>query len=101
MCKCIQAIEKKVKKMKEKDYGSSGVVGTVKILNRALALTGLKPGSWFTYNDIEYEFTPQKKDGTMGKIRNRTVAMHHNFCPWCGKKYEQEKKDKMKPVPAK
>lgn len=50
-----------------------------------------------TYNDLQYQHTPRKKDGTLGKPRNKTVALLHIFCPYCGLPYDKE--DGMKDVP--
>lgn len=50
-----------------------------------------------TYNELQYECTPRKSDGTMGKTIKKTLSMMHSFCPFCGEKYIKE--EEMKEVP--
>lgn len=43
---------------------------------------------------IEFEFTStfEKKDKTRSKPKTRRINVLHTYCPFCGKRFEKDKK---------
>lgn len=88
MCNCIKEIEAKtldaVKEQKEGEYSEG------KLLNVCFILVKNKFTNRRTYNEYQFLFAPKKKDGTIGKEKKQTVNITHQYCPFCGEKYDSE-----------
>ena len=52
--------------------------------------------SWYPkkrlYVNYIVKSTFKKKDGTTSKPKNEHISFYFTYCPFCGKKYEEEKK---------
>ena len=93
MCDCIEKIEKQVFDKLKKDKENNGIVNKASFKEKGYDLTN---GTIRLYNEVEYEMTNKKVNGTLGATRNYTVSIYHSFCPFCGKSIE--KKSTMKSV---
>lgn len=87
MCDCIDTTEKIVFEKLKKDNEKNGIVNEVAFRQKSFRLS--KGGGIFLYNDIEYEMTNVKKDGSHGATRKYTVSMYHSYCPFCGKEIKR------------
>lgn len=90
MCKCIDELSKKIIEMKKEENKDKAVIGDGSFTHMGLSMSG--EGGWRTYQEFEYEVTPIKTNGTMGKQHKKRVSVYHSYCPFCGKKIDNKKK---------
>ncbi len=94
MCNCISEIETMVLERMKDQKQKFGTVNKASFKHQGF---NFKDGSTSLYNDIEYEMTNRKKDGSTGATRNYTVAIYHSYCPFCGEKQRKEEAEKQQP----
>lgn len=89
MCNCIKTIEEKtLETLRENNEGqfdkAEGLCCTQFPIVKGQFLDRQ------TYNEYQFLFSPIRKDGTVGKVKKRTVNISHTYCPFCGEKYKND-----------
>lgn len=93
MCDCLKKSEEKlighvtenlkkdwtIKEINEKESGYT---------NKGLVFSS--GGGWKLYIPFEVKYTPVKKDGSDGKEKTYKTNVFPNFCPFCGKKMNND-----------
>lgn len=77
---CISKVRKQLK-------GADPTIGLVKFKLSTIKNLYIKNAIEKTGQEIEYSFTYTKKDGS--KVEKTAKSfVSHDYCPFCGKKYE-------------
>lgn len=85
MCNCINEIAKTtIEHLKSSTEGEISGDHITGIQYSFKAKTPPKTSSSF-----EFLHAPLKKDGTIGKPKKSSIALMHNYCPWCGEKHPE------------
>jgi hypothetical protein len=91
MCNCIKETTNRVlNHLREqcKDKAIIGDFGTMCVTSISFPPTDR--ASWYqSGQELEYQYTPIKKDGSLGKEINKRISLIHRFCPFCGEKYPE------------
>jgi hypothetical protein len=90
MCNCVKELPPKIiDQLQDREKGKAKL-GTGRLLTTGLTFPKGNKESWYqTGQQLEYEYTPIKKDGSFGKQINKTIQLVHHFCPFCGEKYPE------------
>lgn len=94
MCNCIKDIETKAFEKLKNDKSKFGVVNSAEFITVGFDLMN---GGVRLYNDITYEMTNKKKDGSVGSTRNYSISVYHTYCPFCGEKQIKDELEKTEP----
>jgi len=82
MCDCLKNIRENIKINDDSITGVSFVLDNIRTINNGKFEGLYRTGQAL---DIEYKYT--KRDGAVIR-KNRKSFVGHDFCPWCGVKYE-------------
>ena len=88
MCDCLKVACNQVLEHFKNKHGDDALLANPSCQNQDLIIS---KGSMQlrTYNTVEVDFTPKKKDGTLGKKRKLTMPVLHAFCPSCGQPFDK------------
>ncbi len=92
MCNCISDIEVMVLDKMKEDKKAFGVVNKASFKNIGYSF-GANGGEKL-YNEVEYEMTNKKKDGSIGATKNYRISIYHTYCPFCGEKLIKDEEEK-------
>lgn len=83
MCTCIKKISESCSQQL-KDTNKEAIISGGQILEQALFVDG----GWATTSSFEYKIQVKKKDNTHAKEKTKVLNLLHQFCPFCGVKYD-------------
>lgn len=88
MCDCIKSITDATMIMAV-DRNEGGVLhGEILGTHWPIINNIIKPRQ--TLSVFQYAFVPIKKDGIEGKQKKKTINIAHIYCPFCGKKHNND-----------
>lgn len=88
MCNCLKTIEGKTLEVVKGQ--SDGEFSGGKLIHSHFPISKNQIKGRITYSEFVFSFAPKKKDGTIGKVKKQTVSISHSFCPFCGKKHNND-----------
>ena len=88
MCNCLNVACEKVLQHFQAKHGEAAIVANPTCQNQDLVIN---KGSMTlrTYNTIAVDYTPRKKDGTLGKQKKLSMPVLHAYCPNCGLPFDE------------
>lgn len=88
MCNCIQTIVLGVKEHHEKNEPDTGTRNAYFLLGVGYNINIQQRR---TSSEVIYTHQRKKKNGTLEREKQKKITVYHNFCPFCGEKYPEEK----------
>lgn len=90
MCDCVKEIEKKSEQSIQ-EQTPKALISKVEFVDRSFVFDKKVP-RLATHSTVEYRHQFTKANGELSKPRTKKVMLLHSFCPFCGEKYEKDKK---------
>lgn len=89
MCNCINCIKEAKQRTIEflvNEQKDKSIINQEKCNFSHITLSLGDNIRWRTYQEFHYRIAPIKKDGSIGKEKEKTISIYHSFCPFCGEK---------------